>query len=75
MFNSNEGEVHQYLSPFFLNRRQPMTRKHFQEIAEMFAKHNVDAALVSDFMEFFIRQNNRFDRARFLKAIQNHSNV
>ena len=52
-----------------------MTRKHFQEIAEMFAKHNVDAALVSDFMEFFIRQNNRFDRTRFLKAIQNHSNV
>jgi hypothetical protein len=52
-----------------------MTRKHFQEIAEMFAKHNVDAALVSDFMEFFIRQNNRFDRSRFLEAIQKYSNV
>ena len=52
-----------------------MTRKHFQEIAEMFAKHNVDAALVSDFMEFFIRQNNRLDRSRFLEAIQKYSNV
>ena len=52
-----------------------MTIKHFQEIAEMFAKHNVDAALVSDFMEFFIRQNNRFDRSIFLEAIKNHRNM
>ena len=49
-----------------------MTRKHFEEIAEILGTNEVEDKLVCEMGEFCKRQNSRFDRLRFFEAVRKH---
>lgn len=45
-----------------------MTRKHFEAIAEILDANVAPLATVSDFADYLERENERFDRQRFVTA-------
>ena len=48
-----------------------MTKQHFEEIAHVLDANRAPLALVEDFADMLSEQNERFDRARFVKAATN----
>ena len=45
-----------------------MTKKHFQDIAEILRNNNANQATLNAFVDYFKRENPRFDVKRFLLA-------
>ena len=47
-----------------------MTRKHFEEFAELLAKHTVTNQLIIDLCQIFKKDNPRFDASTFIYYYQ-----
>ena len=47
-----------------------MTRKHFQELADIIVDNKLDIIAIEDIMRFCKRHNSRFDKATFMDRIK-----
>ena len=48
-----------------------MSRKHFEEMAEIIKKHNLGREVIEDFSSMCSRHNSLVDRQRFIFACKN----
>ena len=52
-----------------------MSRKHYEEIALILGRSNIDDGDIENLADYFKMDNPRFDKQRFINAINKHRRI